>query len=321
MTIDYLTNIKETDQARVLLLINASLQAYQAFDEATPQVCQVKKIEAPEGYELVESWSGVDSVFGDDKRIECYGVVFRSRAAPYRYIFAFRGTSSFLGILDDLGAEKSKFEPYEQRVALPDGLLVEAGFHSVYVESDAQVPSMQQQLFALIDRFQASEQPINELLITGHSLGSALCELFTLDIALSRPKLRAINVNYACPRVGNASFVEFYQSQAAQQQAETRTLRVQNTFDKVPLVPLKEMDFAHISPAYLIAFHKEGWLGKLNFIDCHSSENYSAVLQAASDSYHGVCICESLEVPSQDYAVTSFKPNEGKLGSGSESPG
>ena len=48
---------------------------------------------------------------------------------------------------------------------------------------------MQQQLFTLLGEYEASDKPIAQLFITGHSLGSALSELFTLDLALSRPDL------------------------------------------------------------------------------------------------------------------------------------
>lgn len=43
--------------------------------------------------------------------------------------------------------------------------------------------------------------------------------------------------------------------------------------------------------------------------DSHSSLNYDAVLQCASDSDQGVCVREKLEVPASGYAVTSEQPD------------
>jgi hypothetical protein len=170
---------------------------------------------------------------------------------------------------------------------------------------------MQQQMFSLIDTFNASDKPIHQLYITGHSLGSAVCELFTLDIALSRPDVKASNYNYACPRVGNAKFVNFYDKQAAQQNTQTRTLRIQNTYDKVPCVPLEDMGYQHIPYAYLIAFYKQSWFGieKFNLLARHSALNYQAVLQCAANSGSGICIDNKLEVPGNHYAVTSKRPD------------
>src|SRR5712672_762757 len=174
--------VQPNDWQKVLLLIGASIQAYRAFDN------KPKPPEAPPGCETVDTWSGVDSVFGDDRTVETYGIVFRTTAAPYRYVFAFRGTDSVLDLIDDLGAEKKPFTPFDPSIAVPAGVRIEDGFADVYNETDGATPSMQQQVFALLDRYAASaDHPLAELWITGHSLGAALSEVFSLDVALSRP--------------------------------------------------------------------------------------------------------------------------------------
>ena len=48
-------------------------------------------------------------------------------------------------------------------------------------------------------RDHAEEDPIGELWATGHSLGGALAELFTLDLALCRPGIRASTITFGCP--------------------------------------------------------------------------------------------------------------------------
>ncbi|MCF6338681.1 MAG: lipase family protein [Gammaproteobacteria bacterium] len=313
MEIQYTTSINGTDKEKVLLLIEASLQAYNAFNDDDPEKCQKKEIVAPAGFDCVECWTGIDAIFNHDKTVECYGVVFRSHLAPYTYIFAFRGTSSILDMLDDLGAESTSFTPYEKSVEIPSGVTVESGFYDVYSSARKNIPSMQSQLFQLIDKYEASDKPIDQLYITGHSLGSALSELFTLDVALSRPSITASNINYACPRVGNRDFVTFYEQQAAQQNNNTRTLRVQNTYDKVPCVPLEDMGYQHLSYACIIAFYKDSWIGKADLLACHSALNYQAVLKCAAENEQGICVCKKLNVPGNDYAVTSKKPEKSTI--------
>jgi triacylglycerol lipase len=302
---DYFTSINEIDAGRALLLIDASIQAYNAFNSKQPAVCQTAKVTPPDGYELVDSWTGVDAIFGEDRTIECCGVVFRSLSAPFTYIFAFRGTASILDLLDDLGAEKRPFVPYKSTAPV-GGAEVEAGFYDIYSETNNN-QSMQAQLFSLIDKYNASEHPIGQLLITGHSLGSALSQLFTLDLALSRPDVKATNYNYACPRVGNAEFVTLYLQQPAQRNAETRTIRIQNTYDRVPCVPPELLGYSHTSPAVLVAFYKSTWDGiDLDFIvHDHSAVNYQAVLECAASSAGGVCLGK---VEGDGYPLTSQQP-------------
>ncbi|MGB5686725.1 MAG: lipase family protein [Candidatus Electrothrix sp.] len=309
----YTSNINEINKEKALLLIDASVQAYAAFSDKEPAQCQTAKIISPAGYDFVDHWTGVDSIFSKNKTIECYGVIFRSQTAPFTYIFAFRGTDSLFDVLDDLGAESKPFIPHAgSKVTIPEAVAVESGFYNVYSKSDEQsgTASMQNQLFKLIDAYQASGKPIHELYITGHSLGSALSELFTLDVALCRPELRASNYNYACPRVGNKAFVSFYDQQPQQQNAATRTLRFQNTYDKVPCVPFEDMGYQHIPNAFFIAFYEEGGLlKKYNLLARHSSANYQAVLHAAAQSKSGMCVVKKLEVPAYDHAVTSKVPD------------
>ncbi|MCI5125497.1 MAG: lipase family protein, partial [Candidatus Electrothrix sp. AR5] len=315
----YLTNINDINKEKTLLLIDASVQAYAAFSTENPAECQTAKITPPTGYDFIDYWTGVDSIFSRDKTVECYGVVFRSQAMPHTYIFAFRGTSSWLDTLDDLGMKSKPFKPHAllSSVKIPAAVAVESGFYDVYSESeeDNGTVSMQKQLFSLIDKYQASDKPVNQLYITGHSLGAALSELFTLDLALSRPEIFASNYNYACPRVGNSEFVDFYTQQPNQQNIETRTLRIQNTYDKVPCVPPKNMGYRHIPDAFIVEFYEESWSGleKYNLFARHSSSNYQAVLNCAAQSENGLCIAEKLEVPANDYAVTSKKPNQNNI--------
>jgi hypothetical protein len=172
------TDIRQLDAERITLLIHCSLQAYQAFSAEPGSDCERAQVTAPHGFELLDCWSGVDTLFGRDKKRETYGLVFRSESPPWHYIFAFRGTGSLFDIIDDLRTELEAFIPFDESLELPK-IRVEAGFYGIYRTAYTPVASMQQQVFALIDRYQVSSKPIEELSITGHSLGAALSQLFS----------------------------------------------------------------------------------------------------------------------------------------------
>jgi len=298
--LDYYTSVHQVDAARARLLLEASIQAYSAFDESKPEMCRRDKVTPPTGYTLVDSWTGVDAIFSEDRSTECYGLVFRSDATPSTYIFAFRGTDSPKELLEDLGLERKAFVPFESDVPVGDAE-VESGFFDIYTETNRD-PSMQSQLFALVDKYCKADEQMGDLLVTGHSLGAALSQLFTLDLALSRPQLTVASYNYACPRVGNSDFVALYEAQTPQRNPATRTLRVQNTYDVVPCNPVEAMGYLHTSPALLLAFYED----KLDVVGNHASAHYKAVLDCADGSPSGVCV-ESLHV--DGITLTSIEPS------------
>ncbi|MEJ2622710.1 MAG: lipase family protein [Candidatus Thiodiazotropha sp.] len=299
-------DIRKLNAERISLLIECSIQAYNALSEPDVSQCATDKVKAPSGFELIDSWSGVDSLFGRDSNVETYGVVFRSTAAPWRYIFAFRGTDSLLDMLDDCGVESQTFMPFESTAQRPDQVLVESGFNDIYRYSDGSVASMQEQLFSLVDRYQNSAKPLSEIYITGHSLGGALCQLFTLDLALSRPLISGENINFASPRVGNRAFVDLYGAQT-----HHSTLRVVNVHDAVPRLPPSKLGFRHHPSAYLVAFHARDIFGELDLKAAHSSQNYQAVIHCAQKSGEGCCNNHKLQVD-EDLAICSEVPQVGE---------
>ncbi len=297
------TDIRQIDADRIELLIECCIQAYNAFSKKTAAVCDRSRVMAPQGYELLDAWTGVDSVFGLDKTIETYGLVFRSTAAPWRYVFAFRGTDSALEMLDDCGVEPQPFVAFDRGIGVPASVRVESGFNDIYKAASGPHASMQQQLFALVDKYQATDKPIDELIVTGHSLGAALSQLFTLDLGLSRPSITAANINFASPRVGNKAFVRYFE-----QQASCSTLRVQNAYDAVPHLPPAELGFQHTPCVYLVAFYSTNLLGKIDLLANHSSINYQAVIACAGNNGTGVCSTKHLQVSAGKAPLRSQRP-------------
>lgn len=297
------TDVHAVDPGRISLLIECCIQAYNAFDSEDPSRCKRVGITPPDGFELLDHWSGVDAVFGFDKTVECFGLLFRSTTPPWRYVFAFRGTSSALDALDDCGVEPHCFVPFDTTMPVPADAHVESGFHSVYRNGNGSVAPMQHQLFALIDKYRQSDRPIDEILVTGHSLGAALSQLFTLDLTLSRPSLRTMNVNFAPPRVGNSAFVTLCENH--QQQP---TLRVQNTHDMVPHLPPAELGFRHTRAVLLIAFHRSDEIGRLDLKASHSVVNYQAVIRCAEQQEKGICAGRHLPASDGKEVIFSEPP-------------
>ena len=57
--------------------------------------------------------------------------------------------------------------------------------------------------------------------------------MFALDLARSRPEIKAANYNFASLKVGNEAFVNFQERQAS----IAKTVRVQNVYNKTPCMP------------------------------------------------------------------------------------
>lgn len=272
------------DKKTTLLLANASLQAYQAFDKSNPEQCQKSRIEVTElaGYEFVTCWQAHNFIKRRSPKSEVFGVVFRTRSAPYRYIFSFRGTSSNANIISDIQTRKVPFSAIDKSIPINRRVQVHKGIFNSYAQKSRRnnKPSMREQLFALIDQYQASSKPISQLLITGHSLGAGLSTFFTLDLALIRPQIATLNINFASPKVGNRAFVYFYEKKT-----KARTLRVVNSFDAVPCAP--KVAYAQTPSAYLLGFYQLS--GKTKKKGVHTLKHYVEVLNCANQSKKGIC--------------------------------
>jgi triacylglycerol lipase len=294
------------DRELAILTVNASIEAYYAYDDHDPPSCRLAGVTAPDGYDVVGCWSGVDPAFSWFTQVECFGVVFRSQATPSAYVFAFRGTYTMFDAFEDAAFwHQDPFVPHTGGLLRPSPK-VASGFWSIYASSYGSTPSMQSQLFTLLDRFQSSDTPIDRLIVTGHSLGAALSQLFSLDLALSRyGDIATVNYNYAGPRVGDPAFAAVYDERAGP------TVRVQNSYDLVPCGPPESWGYQHAGQQYLLAFYNRdaGWLDpRAKYYD-HQALNYQAVLACAFASTDGVCVNDDLPVPTEAETLVSVRPD------------
>jgi len=234
------------DPQLTLALAQASLAAYDDYEE--------KPFKSPPNYRAVARWTGWDEIAGGFGYEERFGLLFMSTSpGPQTFIFAFRGTDSDMDIYEDLFANTASFVPYQGRVSPTPS--VASGFYSIYTGiGGTMTQSMQQQVFTLLNNIRAPRR----IYITGHSLGAALSQLFTLDVAVSTPDVWAANLNFASPMVGLTDWRTAYESQPAQQDPARKTVRVYNYWDYVPSLPPyipPFLEYVHVGRGFRTSFY------------------------------------------------------------------
>jgi hypothetical protein len=149
-------------------------------------------------------------------------------AAKKRLVVAFRGTQYFHDWLDDLDFIPA---PY---AAIPGRGTVHSGFQLVY---NAVRDSVRTTVQALVT---AKAGNCDTLLITGHSLGGALCGLAAPDLLNDiAAGLSPIVYSWAEPRVGHTDFVSFFNTHV------NVCYRIVNLWDVVPHIPPDLAGYEH----------------------------------------------------------------------------
>ncbi len=258
----------------------------------------------PTGYIAVARFTGWDTYFHAFAEEEKFGLVFRSTINPSVLIIAIRGTSSMLDAYEDLWATKVNFKPFEPKVPFPDNVGVASGFNSIYASKGGSMSrTMQQQIFNILSDTGSS---ITDIIVTGHSLGSALCSLLALDLVASLPNINVYNYNFASPRVGGETWQATYQKKF---DLESRTFRITNYYDYVPSLPPEILGYAHVGMNFLISFYvKDAWVP--HPVCRHSMKNYQAVLSKAiyQNPQHWYGEFKDLSSPDSTYTMVSAAP-------------
>ncbi|UKE49727.1 lipase family protein [Xanthomonas translucens] len=249
------------DPSLTLAMAQASIAAYAAFEG--------KPVLAPCNYRLVARWSGWDGdPFGGSE--ELFGLLFQSTEDAATCLFAFRGTDSDLDVYEDLDFSTADFVPSAGTVTPTPR--VSAGFYRIYDgKSGSMRASMREQVFALLAHFAPSQ-----VYVTGHSLGGALSQLFSLDLALSQPAVRACNINFCSPMVCQASWGQAY----AQSIAAADSTRCFNYWDYVPSLPPSTFDYVPVGQELRTAHDVRGALF-VHPLSRHAIANMQTVLQHA----------------------------------------
>lgn len=251
------------DPAMTWTLAQASLAAYNDYEG--------KPFTPPANYRFFARFTGWDDWIGEFGEEERFGLIFKyfgPQQIANRFIVAFRGTDSYSDMLEDAFWEWSTFKPYRNSVSpTPDDVC--GGFNGIYATKGGSMSAtMQQQIFSLLP-----ENP-SEVLITGHSLGGSLSQLFTLDMSASFPNVRIRTINFASPRVGGQD----WKAACDNSGATSKITRVINYYDYVPDFPQMIVDnYVSIGAEFQTAFYGPDW-GILDELPRHRLLNLMTVL-------------------------------------------
>jgi hypothetical protein len=139
----------------------------------------------------------------------------------------FRGSQSFSNFVDDFDIRT--------REEYCTGCLVHKGF---YEATQSVLPDVLDE----ISRLQTKNPKLDDIVITGHSLGAALATIAALDLAKKGFHVKLIN--FGSPRLANSNLAEYISKMLPIR------LRVTNHRDPVPHLPLFALGFDHIQGEY-----------------------------------------------------------------------
>ena len=162
---------------------------------------------------------------------------------------AFRGSSNAYNWMENV--QIGHITPY-----IDQSLSVEKGFYKAYGYIKSEIF---ENLGILTKKYRT-----NTLLLTGHSLGSALCTLFAYDLINTEYELRYF-YNFGSPRVGNDAFVKDFDEYID-------GFRVVHNNDIVVSVPPQIFGYAHVSQG--VCYNEEN--SAYIYCDDDDKGNYSS---------------------------------------------
>lgn len=210
--------------------INPSLSDYPSF---------------PSGFELLLNIQMTD-FFGDEEKVRYYGFVAKSKLLPTTLVVAIRGTSDWMEWWDDFHWELVR------STQIPEGYVAQ-GFQDIYRTMKFALPGHKDRPFPASEMTQLPNgidlcSANNNLIIVGHSLGSALATLYAADLAWkSQANTNSVVYTLASPRVGDKNFAAAYNKMVA------TNYRVYNWPDIVPNFPKDPFDqYQHVKGGFEI---------------------------------------------------------------------
>ena len=169
-----------------------------------------------------------DDMFNPNYKTQFYGFYTYSIKDPSELIIAIRGTESWAEWGEDAFIEPTDF------TEVSGGGKVCSGFHDIFKTFDLRFPTdaentnIRSPKELLLDRVAAGLKPV----MTGHSLGSALANLFSLDIVANASSDTNLTIYpLASPKTGDKQFQTRYNSTI------NTCTRVTNKPDIVPTLP------------------------------------------------------------------------------------
>jgi len=245
-------------------LVQAAYSMFQNPQSSDP--LKPKPAGIPPGYEF-SAWIQMSDFIFDDEDPKFYGIVVHAVDNPDSRIVAIRGTENAIEWIDDAAAI---LVPFRQ---VPSAGRVAYGFDKIYSTlkvvkytppgatafavgsvPEAYTGSFAQQLEQLaihreaergqVQALAAGEvRPARPMVVTGHSLGSALATLFVMENSARKKFDITALCTFASPRVGNMEFVHTFN------QLPMDSWRIVNTRDVVPKLPFHVpilFDYGHV---------------------------------------------------------------------------
>jgi hypothetical protein len=254
----------------------------------------------PEGWEL-GAWIHMSDFILNLKEPEFYGVVCRKIDSPDTRIIAIRGTEGAIEWIDDAAALPTPFRqvPHTGRVA--------GGFDRIYsslkvvkrrLAEDRAVAAAATGVAAAPETFEGSfaeqldqvatsrelargrrrlvdePRPLRPMVVTGHSLGSALATLFVMENASKKKFDITTSCTFASPRVGTLEFARAFDL------LPINSWRIVNELDVVPKLPPHipvVLEYDHVDTAYPF---KSSDFAKNSLVCWHAMETYLHWLDA-----------------------------------------
>ncbi|MFZ0419371.1 MAG: lipase family protein [Candidatus Sulfotelmatobacter sp.] len=254
----------------------------------------------PEGWEL-GAWIHMSDFILNLKEPEFYGIVCRKADDADTRIIAIRGTEGAIEWIDDAAALPTPFRqvPDTGRVAsgfdkiysslkvvkrklaedraltaaAPDSPAAQETFGGSFAEQLDQLASSRE-LARGRRRSMAEARPPRPMVVTGHSLGSALATLFVMENASKHKFDINTSCTFASPRVGTLEFARAFDL------LPINSWRIVNTLDVVPKLPPHipvVLEYDHVDTGYPF---KSSDFAKNSLVCWHAMETYLHWLDA-----------------------------------------
>jgi hypothetical protein len=262
--------------------------AYQMFESANGNLTPPPG-ELPVGWNMVAWIQMADFAFGDAQP-KLYGLIAQNANNLDAFVLAIRGTESAIEWWDNAHVAS---KPFDQ---VPNAGRVAQGFDKIYstlkvvprpIGESALAPgtdgakplagSFAEQVAQSIRSnvphrkagLEAMDVTMPFLIVTGHSLGAALCTLYVVENAVKKIINNPTVCTFASPRVGNAAFCAAYDALGL------TSWRIVNAPDVVPNLPPDIFGFEHV--AALSLFDSTGKV-KATIACAHALDTYMSLL-------------------------------------------
>ena len=252
-SVDLCTKARSTSVPMIKNVIECAegcLSAYNDFSQLP--------LALPDGWTFVARFSGIE------RNIPSRRALLLKKGDDY--MVAIRGVYDVFEFLKFLDTSRDKFIFYGQKD--PSGATAADGMYCFYENIREEIISALLQI-----------KKIDNLYVSGHSMGAAIAEMLTLDIMnyskfrnlLGSLKFKLVTAILAVPRAVDAAFRDMYVNLLTKYGATS--IVVNNKYDIIPELPVLAWS-APLPFRYVVSFG-----GPFEFIDNHKIGNYIQALK------------------------------------------